>query len=220
MRGGDKMEIIEPSYDWAYPLKERSDTDMLIIHHSAANGQTAEQIHNYHLGLGWSGIAYHYYVRQDGTVYRGRPEDMTGGHTSNYNSNSIGICFEGNFETETMSEAQLNAGIALIEDIKTRYPDIEVLGHRDLNSTACPGANFPFEEMTNSMTQEKFNEMANAWLLSLAEEEASDWSAEARAWAEAEGIIQGDGSGSKKYKAPLTREEYIMMEYRQDQNKD
>lgn len=139
------MKILEPSYSWAYKPGTRRTTSHLILHHAAADGISAETIHSWHLAKGWAGIAYHYYVRKDGTVYRGRPETWTGGHTTNWNYCSIGICFEGNFETQTMPTAQRNAGAALVADIMARYPGITVGRHKDYNSTACPGKNFPFD---------------------------------------------------------------------------
>ena len=74
------MNIIEEKYNWAYPLTPRRTTTLLVLHHEAGSGSTAQQIHNYHRYTnGWAGIAYHYYVRKDGSIYRGRPENMIGG---------------------------------------------------------------------------------------------------------------------------------------------
>lgn len=140
------MQIHEETYKWAYALTHRAVTKYLILHHVAGSGFTAQQLHQYHLGKGWSGIAYHYYVRKDGSVYRGRPENKVGGHTSGMNSVSIGICFEGNFETEQMSAAQLESGLELVRDIRSRYPNIIISGHREHGATACPGKNFPLDK--------------------------------------------------------------------------
>ena len=140
------MTVIDTGLAWAYPLTERVLTDTVVLHHAAANG-SVEAVHQSHVARGWAGIAYHYYVRKDGSVYRGRPEWAVGGHTSGHNWHTLGICFEGNFETETMSEAQLNAGRELIADIIARWGDLVVEGHRDLGSTACPGKNFPLGDM-------------------------------------------------------------------------
>lgn len=140
------MNVIDTNLAWAYPLTERVLTDTVVLHHAAANG-SVEAVHNAHLGNGWAGIAYHYYVRKDGSVYRGRPEWAVGGHTSGHNWHTLGICFEGNFETEQMGEAQLNAGRELIADILARWGGLVVEGHRDLGSTACPGKNFPFADV-------------------------------------------------------------------------
>ncbi len=93
------MNIIEERYNRAYGATIRPKTTHLILHHAAGNG-SAEDIHRYHLGLGWRGIAYHFYVRKDGSVYRGREENAVGGHTSGWDGTALGICFEGNFESE------------------------------------------------------------------------------------------------------------------------
>ena len=143
--------IIEKTYEWAYPLTERFMTDCIVLHHAAVSVATPDQIHAAHLANGWSGIAYHYYVRKDGTIYRGRPESTVGAHTHDENYHTIGVCFEGNFMDETMNETQLEAGKWLIADIKTRYPDVDVKAHRDFNATGCPGDNFPFDEITGGI---------------------------------------------------------------------
>lgn len=62
-------------------------------------------------------------------------------------------------------------------------------------------------EEDEDMTQEKFNEMMNAYLVQLAKEEPGNWSADARKWAESNGVINGDSEGRKMYRKFLTREE-------------
>lgn len=64
------------------------------------------------------------------------------------------------------------------------------------------------------MTQEKFNEMMDAWLAEQAAKDAGAWSAEARNWAERNGLIVGDNTGRKMYKKPLTREELVTVLHR------
>ena len=137
-----EREILDAGLRFKGTVVRRSKTEFLILHHAAASG-TVQAIHAAHLNRGWIGIGYHYYVRKDGTIWRGRPENSVGAHTAGYNGKAIGICFEGNFETETMGEAQLQAGLWLIRDILSRYPDPVIGGHRDYDATACPGANFP-----------------------------------------------------------------------------
>lgn len=145
----DTLNIIQPNYKWAYGATRRTKTDYIVLHHVGAKGSFApEQIHAVHLKKGWRGIGYNFYVRKDGTIYHGREENAAGGHTLNYNQVSIGICFEGNFETETMPEAQLKAGKALLAYLRPKYPNAKIVRHRDLNATACPGKNFPFAKMT------------------------------------------------------------------------
>ena len=138
--------VIDLGLKWAHALTQRVVTDAVVLHHAAADG-SVEAVHSAHLARGWAGIAYHYYVRKDGSVYRGRPEWAVGGHTSGENWHTLGVCFEGNFEREEMGEAQLEAGRGLIADILGRWGGLAVVPHSYYSQTACPGKNFPLDEM-------------------------------------------------------------------------
>lgn len=84
----------------------------------------------------------------------------------------------------------------------------------DLTYERIYGYGRPAYEEDETLTQEEFNRMAEIWLKDLGEKEPSAWSQEARNWAEQTGVIQGDEAGNKKYKKPLTREEFVQMVYR------
>jgi hypothetical protein len=141
--------------------RHRATTSVIVIHHTAETVlQSVQVIHNYYLnrkdpdGSTYIGIAYNYYVRKDGSIWKGREEWAIGGHAGAVaNPISIGICFEGNYETEpTMPDAQFNAGVALIKDIFTRYPGLAIKKHKDYMNTACPGVNFPFDRLVIGVT--------------------------------------------------------------------
>lgn len=124
--------------------------DSIVLHHRAGNGDI-QSIHNQHMANGWWGIGYHYYIRKDGSVWRGRPEHWVGSHagsSTDYNKHSLGICFEGNFEVEPMTDAQVASGRELIADIKSRYSIKQILRHKDIAATACPGKYFRWDEVT------------------------------------------------------------------------
>lgn len=146
------MKIFDVGYKWNGVLTKRSATEYIVLHHRAGSGD-AESIHLMHLKQSWVGIGYHFYVRKDGKVYRGRPIDTVGAHCLNYNGSSIGICFEGNFETEEMPVKQLKAGQELVSYLKDLYPKAVVKRHSDLCSTACPGRSFPFEKIKKGVTE-------------------------------------------------------------------
>jgi N-acetylmuramoyl-L-alanine amidase CwlA len=140
------MNIIETKHKWNGTLAKRKQTGYIILHHRAGNG-SVESIHAQHLSQGWTGIGYHFYVRKDGSIYRGRPVETVGAHCQGWNNQSVGICFEGDFEKEQMSAAQVKAGQAIVAYLKDLYPHAKVTRHKDLDSTACPGKNFRFDEM-------------------------------------------------------------------------
>ena len=193
------MNIIESTYKWAYTPGTRKTTTDLILHHAAASNVAAQTIHQWHLNNGWAGIAYHYYVTKGGSVYRGRPENWLGGHTTNYNSCSIGICFEGNFDNDVMTAAQREAGAELVADIKKRYPGINVGKHGWYNATACPGKNFPFDEIVSGKTTEPVEDNAES-------KEPSEWAKEACQKAVESGLFIGNGNGDYMWQENLTRE--------------
>lgn len=142
------MFVIEQNYKWAEPLKKRSHTNYIVIHHRAGNGDVSSLDKEHKRNNGWAGIGYHFYVRKNGDIYRGRPIDKEGAHCKGHNYDSVGICFEGNFETETtMNDKQKSSGIELVNYLMRVYPNAVVTCHRNLYATACPGKHFPFENI-------------------------------------------------------------------------
>ena len=146
------MQVIETNTKFS-PLVSRPVTRRIVLHHSASGpGTTWQDIHQWHINNGWAGVGYHYIIHADGSVYRGRPEGMKGAHAyqddqHDANSDGIGICLAGNFETGIPTAAQLNSVVELIRDIWMRHPGIPVIGHKDVMATACPGRNFPWAEL-------------------------------------------------------------------------
>ena len=137
------MEIKETNLNFSSLTPRSKVLEYIVIHHTASTAkETVEQIHNFHKNNnGWAGIGYHFYIRKNGTIYRGRPEEYIGAHCENYNSVSLGICCEGNFEIEQPTNEQLKSLSELIQYLKKKYGNVQVVGHRDLNATACPGKN-------------------------------------------------------------------------------
>ena len=143
------MNIIEKTYTLNGTLQKRTKTDMIILHHRAGNGDV-EGIDKIHKNQGWTCIGYHFYVRKDGSIYRGRKEDTVGAHAYGSNYTSIGVCAEGNFETDIMSETQKNSIKELVAYLKNKYNITTVKRHKDVNATACPGKNYPFDEIVDN----------------------------------------------------------------------
>ncbi|GFT61855.1 peptidoglycan recognition protein [Nephila pilipes] len=93
---------------------------------------------------GWWDIAYSFLVGGDGNVYEGRGWFNTGSFAVNYNQNSLGIAFIGNFNKEKPTQKMLNATLNLLKcGVKKGYlsPTREIHGHRDVACTESPGNN-------------------------------------------------------------------------------
>lgn len=152
------MDIKSVDYKWNGTFVKRNETRYIILHHRAGDGDV-QSIHRQHVNANrWTGIGYHFYVRKDGSVYRGRPIDKWGAHCVGYNDKSIGVCFEGDFSKESMTSVQKRAGQELVAYLKELYPDAEVSKHSDFDSTACPGKNFPIDEIINPVERKVLTE--------------------------------------------------------------
>ena len=131
-------------------LDYNNNPQMIILHHAEASSCSVYDINNWHKERGWVGIGYHYFVRKDGSIYRGRPENAVGAHCPGCNSISIGICAEGSYNKEYMPQAQKDAIEALIKDIYRRKGRrLQIFGHKEKYSTDCPGRNYPLQYFKN-----------------------------------------------------------------------
>ena len=143
------MNIIETNLQFNGSLSYCNYPNKIVLHNADASVCTIYDIHQWHLENGWSGCGYHFLVRKDGSVYRGRPENAIGSHCKGNNTGSLGICFEGNYMTDTMPQVQYNAGIELIQYLFNKYGALAIYGHKELFETDCPGTNFPLNDFKN-----------------------------------------------------------------------
>lgn len=151
------MNIIERTYSLNGGLSNRNTTNRIILHHAAVSNCSVDDVDRWHKNKGWTCIGYHFFVRKDGVIYRGRREEAVGAHAYGSNTDSIGICAEGNFENETMGDVQKQALKELVAYLKNKYVITKVQRHRDVNATACPGKNYPFEEIANATVKSTEN---------------------------------------------------------------
>ena len=120
---------------------------LLIIHCSAVmpfQTSSVEQINEWHLAKGWkNGVGYHYIIRRDGNIEKGRPDEMVGAHCLNHNKHSIGICYEGGLDADgnpadTRTEAQKKSMRNLLVELKKKHPNALIVSHNEFSNKACP----------------------------------------------------------------------------------
>ena len=120
---------------------------LIVIHCSAVRpGQrsTAKDIDKWHKDRGWKGIGYHYVIRRDGSIEKGRDISEVGAHCYPHNSHSIGICYEGGLdekgkEADTRTPEQKKALRKLVVQLHQQFPKALIVGHSDLEpSKPCP----------------------------------------------------------------------------------
>ena len=139
--------IIDTDFEFGrmFDLKE---VRYFVIHHTGVSAsQSVIDIHYFHQSVKeWSGIGYHFYIRKKGDIYRGRPEEKQGVHAGPANSESLGICFEGDFNSEQPTDAQMDSAEMLFKYLFDKYGEKPITGHSDHMNTSCPG-NFDFDEL-------------------------------------------------------------------------
>ncbi len=120
----------------------------IILHCSATPAGMdigAKEIRDWHVnGNHWCDIGYHWVIRRDGTVEKGRPENQVGAHCLNHNANSIGVCMIGGTKKDVripednFTEAQFASLAKLVKELLVRYPGATIHGHCEYAAKACP----------------------------------------------------------------------------------
>jgi N-acetylmuramoyl-L-alanine amidase len=113
----------------------------IVIHCTATReGQDvdAATIRKWHQDKGWQDIGYHFVVRPNGAVERGRPEEQPGSHVAGFNTGSIGVVYVGGLDAQgrakdTRTPLQTVSLARLVTDLAKAYPGAAVMGHRDLS---------------------------------------------------------------------------------------
>lgn len=98
-----------------------------VIHHTASHDVSAETIDKWHRERGWDGIGYHFVIRKDGSVEKGRSLSKIGAHARGRND-WIGIVLTG-YDSFTL--AQTESLTRLLSDLGVK----EIERHHE----QCPG---------------------------------------------------------------------------------
>jgi hypothetical protein len=120
----------------------------IIVHCSATPESMdvgSEEIRRWHKERGWSDIGYHDVIRRNGTLEKGRDISIAGAHAKGHNFSSIGVCLIGGVDGNGKGED--NFAIIQKQNLRVyldfmllRFPDAEILGHRDIEGVKkeCP----------------------------------------------------------------------------------
>ncbi len=151
------LEFIEaptPNFD-----QRRAPPDMIVLHYTGMQtGEAAVE----RLRDPEARVSAHYVVEEDGRIFRLAPEERRCWHAgkgawqgeTDCNAASIGIEIVNpghEWGYRAFPEAQVQAVIALVGDIRTRWtvPDARIIGHSDLapDRKEDPGELFPWKRL-------------------------------------------------------------------------
>ena len=130
-------------------MNRRKATTMIILHCSATReGQDikAKTIKQWHKDRGFDDIGYHYVIDLDGTIEKGRSEELAGAHCKGHNATSIGICYVGGCDKnmkpkDTRTPEQKRSMLSLVRKLVNKYkiPVTQIWAHHDFDKhKACP----------------------------------------------------------------------------------
>ena len=135
--------------DWSTKLYVAHAHHYADYHHCSAtpegkflSAEACRQDHIQHRGF--RDIGYHFYITRDGEICQGRPLEKVGAHCRDHNTHSIGICYEGGLDIagrpqDTRTLAQRGSLLALLRELRKRFPKALIVGHHDLNPMKeCP----------------------------------------------------------------------------------
>lgn len=142
----------------------------IIIHCSATpEGKdfTVEDIRRWHLARKFADIGYHYVIYRDGSVHKGRAENIAGAHCLGHNAHSIGICYiggvakDGKTPKDTRTPQQKQALRQLVQQLQFVYPHATVHGHNEMTcQRAKSEAGFRISECSRHCANCKFSSKA------------------------------------------------------------
>lgn len=119
----------------------------IVLHCTATQPHaTVEAIQRYWRGtLGWKSPGYHYIISADGGVKQLAKEEAITNGVRGFNSASVHVSYIGgvdqnNRPEDTRTPEQLAAMKRLVKQLRSRYPDAIIQGHRDFPKVAkaCP----------------------------------------------------------------------------------
>ncbi len=122
----------------------------------------SENVNQWHVDRGWAGCGYHYIIRRDGKLQRGRPLNRQGAHAGatdiSFNPRSIGIAFAGGYNcpsgtpnpnkfisAESLTTKQMATFEMFMGTFYQVHPGGQAYGHSDVDNKGKvdPGFDVP-----------------------------------------------------------------------------
>lgn len=123
-------------------IKPERVVKRVFIHCSASDNPDHDDIsviRRWHVeGNGWKDVAYHSFIKKDGTVQQGRDLEKTPAAQAGHNKNTIATCLHG-LDVDQFTDEQKNSLFAYCEEINQAYGgDITFHGHKEVSNKTCP----------------------------------------------------------------------------------
>lgn len=121
-------------------IKPRRSIHKVYLHCSASDNPKHDNVatmDRWHKQRGWSGVGYHFFIRKNGTIERGRDINKTPAAQGGHNRGTIAICLHGLAKSK-FTKAQFDALTNLCGQIGAAYPHSTFHGHCEVSAKTCP----------------------------------------------------------------------------------
>lgn len=122
--------------------------ERIFVHCTAGwPAQTIGQLRAEFKAKGWKNPGYHYVVCRDGNVEAMQPEGKSSNGVAGYNATALNVAYIGGITrdaegrvvgTDNRTDAQKGALRALLVELRGRYPDARIMGHRSIWGEGTP----------------------------------------------------------------------------------
>jgi N-acetyl-anhydromuramyl-L-alanine amidase AmpD len=150
-----------------YAQRKTSDVRYLVISHSAIPGSvhpaTIARFHIEHVG--WPGIGYHFYLDDQGQIFKTNELTAVSHHVGQWDPVSIGICVGGNFQLEIPTPAQLESTAQLTAWLlhELDLPLRAIRGKSEFVDADSPGKQWQSGRKWKSTLIERVSEILQSW---------------------------------------------------------
>lgn len=127
----------------------RRPVGRVFLHCSASDSPAHDNLRTielWHTRRGFSGCGYHYFVRKDGTLERGRDLERDPAAQAGHNRGTIAVCLHG-LAGDRFTEHQFATLRALCQSIHEQLPLATFHGHCEVSAKSCPV--FPYRAVLN-----------------------------------------------------------------------
>lgn len=113
--------------------------ERIFVHCTAGSQrQTVEDLRKEFRDRGWRNPGYHYVVLADGRIVALLPENEVSNGVRGYNATSVNVAYTGGIDSRGRAVDNRTAGQRrslrrILSELRERYPDAVILGHRDIS---------------------------------------------------------------------------------------
>lgn len=113
--------------------------ERIFVHCTAGSQkQTIEDLKAEFKRKGWRSPGYHIVIMPSGRVERLLPDEQISNGVQGYNSTAINVAYVGGIDAngkgvDNRTPEQKKSLISVLSELKKKYPDAKIMGHRDIS---------------------------------------------------------------------------------------